>query len=106
MDIETRKLLTRWQSLDKPDGLRRAEKMAVILRFVGHAIFLLVLMGVIYGFHPIAIAVAAFVSGWVDAEARALRTRIGQWPSCRRYIDWKRVEEDLNSEDMGLERTV
>lgn len=41
------------------------------------------------------VAVAAAAMGWVIAERNALRTRLGQWPIFKTYIDWNRVEEDL-----------
>ena len=99
MNTETKNLLERWQSLDKDDGLRRADFTARMLWFVGLALFILVALGVVYGLHPAAVAVPAAAMGWVIAERNALRTRRVQWPIFKRYIDWNRVLEDLRNDD-------
>jgi len=98
MENATKNLLVRWQSLEKDDGLRRAGSTARLLWFVGLVLFIFVIFGLVYRLHPVAVAVAAAVMGWVTAERNALRTRLGQWPIFKRYIDWKRVEADLNNE--------
>lgn len=89
----------RWQSLEKGDGLRRASSIARLLWFVGLALFLCVVFGIVYRVHPAAVAVAAAVMGWIAAERNALRTRGVQWPILMRYIDWKRVQDDLSGDD-------
>src|ERR1041384_452431 len=99
MNDETKQLLARWQSLEKDGGLRRADSTARVLWIVGLVLFLLVVFGLVYGFHPALIAVAAAVMGWVIAERNALRTRAAQWPIFRSYIDWKRVQQDLKDDD-------
>jgi len=99
VNTETKNLLERWQSLEKDDGLRRADFTARVLWFVGLALFILVAFGVVYGLHPAAVAVAAAAMGWVIAERNALRTRLVQWPVFKRYIDWNRVQEDLSNGD-------
>ena len=57
-----------------------------------------VVFAVVYKLHPVFVAVAATVMGWVIAERNALRSRIAQWPTFKRYIDWKRVQEDLRAD--------
>jgi hypothetical protein len=99
MNIETRKLLARWQSLEKGDGLRRAASTARMLWVVGLVLFLFVVFGVVYKLHPAAIAAGAAVLGWVTAERTALRTRAAQWPVFKQYIDWNRVQEDLRNDN-------
>lgn len=99
MDKDTKKLLARWQSLEKGDGLQRAGSMARILWFVGLVLCVLVVFGVAYGLHPAIVAVAAAAMGWIIAERNALRGRLAQWPTFRRYIDWNHVQEDLSSDD-------
>ena len=99
MNTEMKNLLERWRSLDKDDGLRRADFTARVLWFVGLALFILVAFGVVHGLHPAAVAVAAAAMGWVIAERNALRTRLVQWPIFRRYIDWNRVQKDLSNDD-------
>ena len=98
MNIETKQLLSRWQSLEKDGGLRRADSMARVLWGVGLVLFLFVVLGVLYHLHPALIAVAAAVMGWVVAERNALRTRIAQWPIFKSYIDWRRVQDDLRDD--------
>ena len=98
MNIETKQLLSRWQSLEKDGGLRRADSMARVLWVVGLVLFLFVVLGVLYHLHPALIAVAAAVMGWVVAERNALRTRIAQWPIFKSYIDWRRVQDDLRDD--------
>lgn len=95
MNTETRQLLSRWQSLQKDGALQRAASIARALWFVGLALSIFVVFAVIYRLHPAFVAVAAALVGWLIAESNALRTRIGQWPIFKNYIDWKRVEEDL-----------
>ena len=95
MNKETKILLARWQSLEQGDGLRRAGSFAHILWLIGVALCLLVVFGIIYRFPPVAVAVAAAIMGWVTAERNALVTRLAQWSTFKRYVDWKRVEEDL-----------
>jgi|ERR1044071_5884840 hypothetical protein len=99
MDNETKNLLVRWQSLEQGDGLRRAASSARLFWFVGLALFLFVVFGILYRLHPVAVAVAAAVMGWVTAERNALRTRLVQWPIFKHYIDWKRVQEDLSNDN-------
>ncbi len=95
MHSDLKNLLKRLESLEKGEGLRRARVWARVLSFVGLALCVLVLAGITFGLHPIAVAAAAAAMGWVIAESNALRTRLAQWPLFRRYIDWKLVEEDL-----------
>ena len=95
MNTTTKQLLTRWQSFEKDGGLQRAASMARALWFVGLVLCIFVVFAVVYRLHPAIVAVAAATMGWVIAERNALRTRLGQWPIFKAYIDWKRVEEDL-----------
>jgi len=95
MNTETKQLLTRWQSLEKNGGLQRAGAAARTLRIIGLALCIFVGFAVVYQLHPVFVAVAAAVMGWLIAEANALRTRLTQWPIFKSYIDWKKVEEEL-----------
>ena len=96
MTSETKQLLTRWQSLQKDGGLQRVASLGRLLGIVGCVLCLFVVFGVVCRLHPASIAVAAAVMGWVVAERNALRTRAAQWPIFKNYIDWKRVQDDLN----------
>ena len=95
MSTETKQLLTRWKSLEKGDGLQRAATTERVMWVVGLVLFLFVVFAVRYGIHPAAVAIAAAVDGWVIAERNALRSRLAQWQIFKNYINWEKVEEDL-----------
>ena len=95
MNIETKQLLTRWQSLENSGGLQRADATARWLWIVGLVLCLFVVFAVSYRLHSVFIAGPAAALGWVIAESNALRTRLAQWPIIKTYIDWKKVDEDL-----------
>src|SRR5450631_2456069 len=96
MQIHTNRLLTRLDSLEKGDGLRRAKSVGRVLFLVALLLAIFIGFAVAYGLHPGFIAVAAAAVGWIIAERSALRSRISQWPIMRNYIDWQRVQADLN----------
>jgi hypothetical protein len=98
MEATTRALLQRWLALADGDGLARATRAARLLWVAGLALTVLVVNGLWFGLHPVAVAVLAGIAGWVIAETNALRSRIAQWPEMRRYIDWDRVREDMRAE--------
>jgi hypothetical protein len=89
------RLLTRLDSLEKGDGLRRAQYVSRVLFLVGLLLAVFIGVAIAYGLHPGFIAVAAAGVGWVIAERNALRSRLSQWPIMRNYIDWQRVRADL-----------
>lgn len=97
MDSGTHQLLKRWELLRSGAGLARATSVARGLWFLGLALFLLVVFGIYYKFSPVALVVASLATGWVVAERNALESRISQWPTFARYIDWQRVDADLSS---------
>jgi len=101
MNNETKQLLTRWQSLQNESALKRAGSVVRTLWFVGFALCIFVVFGIVYRLHPALVAVAAAAMGWVTAERNALRTRISQWPIVRNYIDWPRVENDLTNDTVA-----
>jgi hypothetical protein len=95
MNGDTKQLLARWQALEGEDGLRRATLTARILWLVGLGLAVFVALAVAYELHPAFVAIGAAVMGWTIAERNALRTRIAQWPTFKRYVDWNRVKQDL-----------
>ncbi len=101
MEATTRVFLQRWLAIEDGDGTARATRTVRILRLAGLALTVVVVDGLWFGLHPVAVAVLACLAGWVVAETNALRSRIAQWPEMRRYIDWDRVREDLRSEPAG-----
>jgi len=95
MPNHTTRLLTRLDSLETGDGLRRAKLVSWVLFFVGLLLAGFVGISIAYSLHPGFIAVAAAAVGWIIAERNAIRSRISQWPIMRNYIDWQRVHADL-----------
>jgi len=87
MNIETKKLLTRWQSLEKDGGLQRAVSVARALGVFGLVLFMFVVFAVVCRLHPALIAATAAVMGWVIAERNALQIRAAQLPIFKSYID-------------------
>ena len=83
MKDETKLLLTRWQSLERGGGLRRAILIARTFTIFGLLLCVFVVLSVAYQLHPIIIAIAAAATGWLIAETNALRTRLAQWPIFR-----------------------
>jgi hypothetical protein len=75
--------------------------MALILRFVSLALFVVIVVGLSGRLHVVIVAVASAIMGWIIAESNALRNRLAQWPILRRYIDWKHVQEDLANDNNG-----
>jgi hypothetical protein len=84
------------QSLESGNGLKRVALISRLLWFLGLGLFLAVGLGIVYGLHPAALSAIAGVAGWIIAECNALRTRLNQWPVFREYVDWNRVQEDLD----------
>jgi Na+/H+ antiporter NhaD/arsenite permease-like protein len=95
MNTKSRNLLLRWQSLENDNRLQRAKFTIRVLGVSGLVLFIFVVLGVVFKLHPAVVAVAAAVMGWAVAARHALRTRVIQWPAVKRYVDWKRVQEDL-----------
>jgi hypothetical protein len=96
MPNHSNRLLTRLDSLETGDGLRRAKAVSQVLFFVGLLLAIFVGIAMAHGLHPGFIAVAAVAVGWIVAERNALRLRILEWPIMRNYIDWQRVQADLH----------
>jgi Na+/H+ antiporter NhaD/arsenite permease-like protein len=95
MPSQTHRFLTRLHDLQKGDAIRRASVLGRALFVVGLLLAIFVGYAVVFGLQPSLIAVASAGMGWVIAERNALRLRISQWPMFQKYIDWRRVEEDL-----------
>jgi hypothetical protein len=92
-------MLIRWQALEQGDGIQRVKSAIHKLELAGFALVFVVVLGIVYGLHPVLIALAALIAGWIIAERNALRTRMDQWPFLKRYIDWTRVHEDLSNQE-------
>lgn len=95
MNKETKQILTRWQTLEKGGGCQRANLTGRLLSMIGLALCIFVVFAIVHQLHPAFIAIAAAAMGWTIAESNALQNRLSQWPIFRNYIDWKKVEEDL-----------
>jgi hypothetical protein len=97
MSIEAKQLLQRWESLRSGTGLTRAASVARALWFFGLVLFLIIVVGLYYGLSPVVLVIVSAVMGWVIAERNALKLRIAQWPVLAGYIDWTRINNDLNA---------
>ena len=95
VDAETRRLLARWRTLSKSDALQRTKSMALTLWLVGLVVTVSVVVAIAKGAPATWVAIGAAIAGWLTAETNALRTRIAQWDTFQRYLDWKRITEDL-----------
>jgi hypothetical protein len=95
VDAETKRLLARWQALSQSDALKRTKSMALTLWLVGLIVTVSVVVAIAKGAPATWVAVGAAFAGWLIAETNALRTRIEQWNTFQRYLDWKRITDDL-----------
>jgi hypothetical protein len=98
MQATTRVFLQRWLAFADRDGVARAARTARLLWVAGLLLTVLVVNGLWFGLHPVAVAILAGVAGWIIAETNALRSRIAQWPEMSQYIDWERVRRDMRAE--------
>ena len=96
IDRDTRELLLRWRSLADGDGLQRAYTTMRVLWVLGLASTTIVVVAVAAKLHPAISGVAGMFAGWMIAERHALRGRIPLWQKLKRYIDWNRVQDDLD----------
>jgi hypothetical protein len=99
MDDNTKTLLKRWQALRDGAGLDQVSSRLRVFWILGCAFCFVAVFGIFYGWPVIIVAVAAAAAGWLIAETNALRSRLRQWPFFQRYIDWRRIDEDLSSSD-------
>ena len=95
VDLETKRLLLRWHSLSRPEALQRVRSIALTLWVVGLVVFILLAIAVARSSPPVLIAFGGVVAGWLISETNVLRTRIAQWNTFKRYLDWQRIEQDL-----------
>ena len=95
VDAESKRLLLRWQALNKPDGLQRAKSMALTLWIFDFIVVVVVAVAIAKGHSAVLAACGGAVVGWLIAETNALRNRIAQWSSYQHYLDWQRIEQDL-----------
>jgi hypothetical protein len=96
VNLETKLLLKRWESLRSGAGWARAVSVVRLLWFLRLILFFGVAIGLYHQFSPAVLVVVSVVLGWVNAECNALKLRMAQWPIISAYIDWGRVDSDLN----------
>jgi len=91
-------ILSRWVAIEQGDEIRRIRRVSRNLSLAAYMIFFAALAICAYFQPPAWIALfPGLVVGWLIAEKNALDTRIAHWPVFRRYIDWARVEADLQA---------
>jgi hypothetical protein len=95
IDAETKRLLRRWQALNKQGGLQRAKSMALTLWIFGFTVLVVVAVAIATLHSAVLVACGGAVAGWLVAETNVLRNRIAQWNTFQRYLDWQRIEQDL-----------
>jgi hypothetical protein len=89
-------ILRSWMTLKDGDGIRRARCTSRILSLAALVLTVIVVFGVVRGGMPATLLVAMSISiGWLLAERNAIDLRRRQWPFVSRYIDWNRVQNDL-----------
>ena len=91
-------VLTKWVALKHGDGIVRAKKVSYYLSLITLALCFPVVFGCINGQVPAWLLVALSIAiGWLIAERNALDDRARLWPTISNYIDWSKVERDLQS---------
>ena len=95
IDVETKKILLRWKALSHPDGLRRTRLLAFWLRLISMGCMCLVVFAVALKLSVFLVVVGALGVGWLGGEAEALRNRLSQWGTFSQYLDWSRIERDI-----------
>jgi len=99
IDPETREHLLRWRSLADGNGLPRANSMIRVLLVLGVISMAVVVFAVVDQLNPAVSGVAGICAGRMIAERNALRSRLPMWNKLKHYIDWNRVQEDLEGEN-------
>ena len=95
-------LLCRWVALERGDGIKRIRRITRSLSIGAFAICIAVGLASVYlGLPPLVFVFPGAVIGWLIAERNALESRLAYWPILRQYIDWSRVEKDLQELDGG-----
>jgi hypothetical protein len=95
IDAETKRLQLRWQALNKQGGSQRAKSMALTLWIFGFTVVVVIAVAIANGHSAVLVACGGAVVGWIIAETNALRSRIAQWKTFQRYLDWARIEQDI-----------
>ena len=92
-------LLRRWRALREDTGVRQVSSRIRVFWILGFAFCVVAVLGIVYCWPAIIVAIAGAGAGWLIAETNALRNRLLQWPFFQRYIDWRKVDEDLSNSD-------
>ena len=95
--IDPKQILMRWQALSEAPGMRRTVLRSRILSMAGLLLTIFVIYASARHLNPNRTVAAALVAGWVVAESIALRNRQSQWPIFKEYLDWHRVQQDLEA---------
>ena len=98
MESGTKALLTRLKSLEDGEGLKKAYSFCRILQAGVIVLGLLIFVSLYFGLPVLIIIFGALSAGWLIAERNALETRLKQWPEMKQYIDWEKVNRDLQIE--------
>ena len=95
MKPETKVLLSRWKNLEDGEGLRKAHSFCRILQVGTIVVGIFIAVAFHYSFPILFVILASLLAGWLIAERNALEVRLKQWPELKQYIDWEKVNRDL-----------
>ena len=94
----SRSILKRWMTLRRGEGQVQARRVRRGLSLVAFLLFVAIAVGILRGGLPEWLLVALSIpNGWLLAERNALDQGKAQWLFGSQYIDWERVERDLES---------
>lgn len=97
--MERRQLLSRWCDLESGRGLETAKSVSKRLSLSALAILVLTaVIGLFTSPFGLVFAIPGILVGYLIAERNALDARAEQWPVFRHYIDWPKVQRDLEVE--------
>ena len=97
--MPTRTILARWVTLERGNGIEQVRRVSRYLSIGVVVLCALVgLAAAVVDLRCLVVAIPSAAIGWLVAERNALQSRMEQWPIFRQYIDWSRVDEDLQGE--------
>jgi hypothetical protein len=91
-------ILDRWMALEKGNGIEYGRAICRRLNIAACVLAAgVIALGAYWGYRTFIPVLPSIAIGWLVAERNALSSRIDQWPTVRRYLDWERIERDQKS---------
>jgi hypothetical protein len=102
--VTSQSLPAKLLSLEKGTGVEDARRVSRWLSVGGLVTCMAVCLfaTLVFGPWSMTVVMPSVVVGWMVSERNAVDSRIQQWPTMRRYINWKAVEADVLSETERL----